>query len=587
MISLGEPSARMVLITGRTIAQGKTGEAGKLKQEYLESVAQVELDRGDFEGLGLSSGDNVRVKTAHGEVIVRAVESRFKHPGIAFMPMGPWANLVVDPSSQGSGMPTFKGVEVKIASSSEPIASVQELLRDHYGGSVQVPGLEVAPKRPNEAAAEGERVFESAVCPFCGCLCDDIEVKVSQGKIAEAKRACAIGSSKFLDYMEERIEQPMVKAAGGLLQVSLGEAVERAAQILSDSKYPLLYGWSSTSNDAMRVGFELAELLGGVMDNTTSVCHGPTILGVQGAGTVKATLGQIRNRADMIIYWGSNPLNAHLRHLLRYSAMARGVYVKSRAERKVVVVDVRETPTSKVADLFIRVDPNRDFELISALRMAVRDHDIEAEKVAGVPRQKIYELADMMRSTKYGVVFFGLGVTMTAGRGRTVENLIRLVQELNDWTKFVLQPMRGHFNVTGACATSLWLTGYAYGVDYMRGYPRHNPNITSTSDLLANGDVDAALIVASDPVSHLPRKAVENLLKIPLIVIDPRWSMTAAVADVVIPSAFVGIEAEGTGYRMDGVPLRLKKIVEPPPSVLGDELVLQEMLKEVERLRGV
>jgi formylmethanofuran dehydrogenase subunit B len=53
------------------------------------------------------------------------------------------------------------------------------------------------------------------------------------------------------------------------------------------------------------------------------------------------------------------------------------------------------------------------------------------------------------------------------------------------------------------------------------------------------------------------------------------------LGDVVIPSAFVGIEVEGTAYRMDHVPLPLKKVVEPPEGILSDEEILKRILERV------
>ena len=284
----------------------------------------------------------------------------------------------------------------------------------------------------------------------------------------------------------------------------------------------------------------------------------------------------------VIIFWGCNPLHAHPRHTVRYSAMAKGWFIKGRKERKIIIVDVRPSPTSRIADLFIQVKPGRDYELITALRMAIKDHTIEAEEVAGVPRDKILQMADMLRSAKFGVLFFGMGLTMTTGKGRNIEEAIKLVQDLNEWTKFVMLPMRGHFNVTGTNAVMAWLTGFPYAIDLSLGYPRHNPGLTSSTDILIRGDADAALIIASDPASHFPQQAIENLTRIPVIVIDPRWSLTSTIADVIIPTAFVGIEVDGVVYRMDGVPLKAKSIVKPPPGILSDEEVLKMIIKKVE-----
>jgi formylmethanofuran dehydrogenase subunit B len=57
------------------------------------------------------------------------------------------------------------------------------------------------------------------------------------------------------------------------------------------------------------------------------------------------------------------------------------------------------------------------------------------------------------------------------------------------------------------------------------------------------------------------------------------------MADVVLPSAFVGIEAGGTAYRMDHVPLPLKKVVDPPRGILSDEEILKRILAEVRKVK--
>jgi formylmethanofuran dehydrogenase subunit B len=94
------------------------------------------------------------------------------------------------------------------------------------------------------------------------------------------------------------------------------------------------------------------------------------------------------------------------------------------------------------------------------------------------------------------------------------------------------------------------------------------------------------LVIASDPGATFPKKAIQNLVKHPLIVIDPHMNPTAMLGDIVFPSAFVGIEVEGTAYRMDNVPLPLKKVVEPPEGILSDEELLKKILAEVRNIKA-
>ncbi|NLB76658.1 MAG: formylmethanofuran dehydrogenase subunit B, partial [Crenarchaeota archaeon] len=145
------------------------------------------------------------------------------------------------------------------------------------------------------------KVINNVVCPICGCLCDDIEVTIENNEIVKMKNGCAQCEAKMVHgyKSEERILKPMIRKDGKLVPVPMDEAIKKAAQILTDAKYPLLFGWSSTVNEAQRIGVELAEELGSALDNCASVCHGPSVMATQEVGIPAATLGQIRHRADL------------------------------------------------------------------------------------------------------------------------------------------------------------------------------------------------------------------------------------------------------------------------------------------------
>ena len=127
-------------------------------------------------------------------------------------------------------------------------------------------------------------VVTGVTCPVCGTFCDDIEVVVKDNVITDVRNACAMGAAKFLSYATHRGLKPLIRKNGELVEASMDEAVTKAAEILADATYPILYGWSSTSCEAVRVGLELAEEVGGVIDNTSTVCHGPSILSIHDIG---------------------------------------------------------------------------------------------------------------------------------------------------------------------------------------------------------------------------------------------------------------------------------------------------------------
>jgi len=416
--------------------------------------------------------------------------------------------------------------------------------------------------------------MKNAICTFCGNACDDIEFDDFTGK-----NLCPLGEAKFAT--KQRIEGPIVNGE----RVSYEEAIDKAVEILVNAKRPLLYGFASTVNEAIRLGIILAEKLGGIYDQCSSVCHAPSTLAMIEEGIPGGTLGQAKNRADVVVFWGCNPVEAHPRHPSRYSVMARGFLTKGRQYRHAIVVDVRKTATTYLATEFYQIKPGYDYAVFSALRSIINGHDEAVpDEVGGMSKEKLTELADILVNGKYGVIFYGLGLTHTRGQDRNVENLVKLVQMLNRRTRYIVQPMRGHFNVVGASAVAAWEAGYEYAIDFSRGYSRFFPSEFTAVEALIRRDCDAALIIASDPAAHFPKRAVERLTEIPVIQIDPHPNVTTLIADIVIPSALVGIEAEGTIYRMDGIPLRVKKLKET--EYWSDYEILKLMLDKVVRLKG-
>lgn len=125
---------KVLLLTGRTIDQGKAKEVGKLSKEYWESVTICEMDPRDMRYLGIKENQNVKVTTDSGSVIIKAVTSaRAPHPKVAFIPYGPWASMIMDTKTHGTGMPTLKGIPAEIEPAlDERVLDLTELLKEFH-----------------------------------------------------------------------------------------------------------------------------------------------------------------------------------------------------------------------------------------------------------------------------------------------------------------------------------------------------------------------------------------------------------------------------------------------------------------------
>jgi formylmethanofuran dehydrogenase subunit B len=193
----------------------------------------------------------------------------------------------------------------------------------------------------------------------------------------------------------------------------------------------------------------------------------------------------------------------------------------------------------------------------------------------GLSREQLQDFADRMKKARFGVLFFGMGLSMTRGKHMNSAAILTLATELNAFTKFVAMPMRGHGNVTGSDMVMRWTTGYPFGVNLSRGYPRFNPGEYSTVDLLVRGDVDAVLIAGADPGATMPQPAIDHMARVPTIVLDPKVTHTSKIARVHITTAVTGVSAPGTVYRMDEIPLPLRPALKSPYPT--DEEVLRRI----------
>jgi formylmethanofuran dehydrogenase subunit B len=299
-------------------------------------------------------------------------------------------------------------------------------------------------------------------------------------------------------------------------------------------------------------------------------------------GKVSCTLGEVKNRADFIVYWGGNPAECHPRHFTKYTLTQKGKFVPNgRKDRTMVLVDIRETPSAKAADIFLQVRPTKDFEMITVLRALVKGQPVERAVVeeTGLTLEQLQDFAEQMKKARFGIFFFGMGLSMTRGKHMNSAALLTLAAELNAFTKFVAMPMRGHGNVTGGDVIMRWTTGYPFGVNLSRGYPRFNPGEFSTIDLLIRGDCDAALVLGADPGATMPQPAIDHLARIPTIVLDPKVTHTSRLAKVHFTTAATGISAPGTVYRMDEIPLPLRPALKSPYAT--DEEIVRRIYQAV------
>jgi len=382
----------------------------------------------------------------------------------------------------------------------------------------------------------------SFVCPGCSCLCDDIEIV--DGKILHA---CRRGEEIFGKYKENRAK-PMVKGK----EVDVDSAIEEATEALKDSENIAIYGMDTTTVEAQQHGIELAEKLNAYIDDNSSFCLGEFVEAILRKELPTTTLEDVRDRAYVMVYWGANPFHSLSRHMSRYSYYPRGAKRPRGYEedRFLVVVDVRRSETSKLAKknaMFIQVSD--DDELVDSFFKVVDGKAAKYAKEAGI-------ILNGMKKSDLNVIFGGLGLKYGL---KDLGKFVEMVKKLNEVAPVYFIPAGFHGNMRGFNETLFEKVGYVNKYSFRDG---KSGGEFAFTELLKNEKIDTALIVGTDPVYSLPFKVSSKLGKIKTIVVDPRMSFTARIADVVIPSAVSGVEAGGTMVRSDGVRVKLEPLEE-------------------------
>jgi formylmethanofuran dehydrogenase subunit B len=416
-----------------------------------------------------------------------------------------------------------------------------------------------------------ERVLEHATCLGCGCACDDIAVVVQRDRIVAARQACALGIAWFGDGVV-----PQEARSGGRKR-SLATALTDAATLLTDARRPLVYLTADLTCETQREAVAIADRLGALLDTAASDGAAPSILAAQRRGRAGATLGEIRQRADLLVFWGVDPAERYPRYSSRYAVEPAGLRTPDgRRSRTIVAVDIGPARGPMDADARVSIAPDEEVDALALIRATVLGHAVTESDLI----RRAGDLARRMMQARYvALVHDGepsFPPPVDTGRA---EGLIALAQALNGPTRCALSTLRAGGNRSGAEAVMTWQTGFPFAVDFARGYPRYRP-YAGAAVCLARGEIDVALVLGSP--AGVPAPVATALAGVPCVAIGPRASEAAKGGrfkpTIAVDTGVPGIHEAGTALRMDDVPLPLRTALEGPPAALDVVRALAQRL---------
>lgn len=388
----------------------------------------------------------------------------------------------------------------------------------------------------------GLEVWESRICCGCSCLCDDISYQVDAGRIVRCLNVCEVGWKRLQDGSAAGTE-PDDGARG-----NLDSSLEKAAEILRSHGPVLFLGAEFLDEQAQEASLRLAEALRGLwLPWTFEAVQRFHQTGCKW-GWAQALLDDVRDHAEVVIFWRADPLVTHHRHLSRYSFFARGRFTeRGHHDRNLAAVGLRGGRIERLCRQFLDIPPEQDPALAESLRWGTPQEGFEHRDFEG--------LLKACQQNVYIAVF----VDPEAVDPRTLETLFLWAAETNEAAgarRLVLLPLyRTGPNLEGFCQVSSEACGAPWGVDFRDGAAR--PARTDWRDLEAYAGCVFMLFPEGRADSRpLPAALADK----PRIVLDPFAYSRCTSREVTLPVELAGLGSEGVFFRADGVPLRVSAV---------------------------
>lgn len=389
-------------------------------------------------------------------------------------------------------------------------------------------------------------------CLGCGCACDDTTAEAKGGTVRAQENVCDLGSVWLKDaQLPNRV---VTRGA----ETDLAHALDAAAALLAAAQgRALVWLGPGLSIQALRGAVAVADHVHAAVDSATSQVASQSILAGQRRGRAAATLGEVRNRADFVVYWNVSPAERYPRFEQRFVAA-------SNPKRDVMRVRVAAGASGESGAAQLLVNPADELATLALLRAIVLG---QAQPRAAQWQPVAALAARLMQATYAVIVADGEGDESddTYGAMRA-EALIALAQALNGPTRAALITLRAGGNRNGVESLLSWQTGFPFSVDFAGGRPSFAPERRGLKDL-ASGRFSAALICGD--WRALPAWARQSLVPRGVVAIGPRASESPVGAEIMIDTGIAGLHEGGTAYRMDDVPLPLAPLIDGPRSAAG------------------
>jgi len=411
--------------------------------------------------------------------------------------------------------------------------------------------------------------FVHVPCPFCGLLCDDLHIAVSERTASVLANGCT-KSRRLFSAASGADSTTLVNGTPATME----DAAEKAAAILRESLQPVLIS-AGTDVAGMRALLELAEQTGGIVDHLGGDAMMRNFLVLQDTGWISTTLTEVRNRADLLIVAGTDISSRFPRFFERLFGEFDSLFTTGAREICFLGAMPQDLPARlKPRATSIAVEPERLGEIFGALRSLFAGEALPARTVAGIATEELGALLARMQRARYGVLTWVASDLAFPHAELAIQSMCELVTALNASGRFSVLPLGGTDGDLTTAQVTTWQTGFPLRVSFAGGKPAYDPWLHSAQHLLSRNEADAVVFVSTLDASHVPPKS-----EAPAIVLG-RPGTRPGNCSVFIPVATPGLHHEGHLFRTDNVvALRVRKLAESalPSAARALQMILGAM----------
>ena len=384
------------------------------------------------------------------------------------------------------------------------------------------------------------QIWENVPSPFCGISSDDLKIQATGNVIKVLENGDAVTRAGF-----EQVPTDTQPRIGGK-NATLDQAVAAAAGYLRDARLPLFGGFGTDVNDT-RAALSLADRCGAVLDQARAEGGLRNLLVLSDTGWVACTLAELKNRAEVVVVFGSDIEADFPRFFERFVWNKETLFGQDTSQREIIYIgrtpagDASTSPSGRKAQV-LPCSAESYPEVAAALNALARGVSLQAESIGGIAVTELQTVIDKLKAASYSVVTWAAGHLNYAHAELTVQQLCQAVVALNKSgaTRSAVLPLGGQDGDRTASQVFAWQTGYPTRISYARGYPEYDPYHNSTSRLLANGEADVLVWVATINAKQTPPVA-----SIPTIVIGRSGMVFEKEPEVFIPVGAPGIDHAG------------------------------------------